>query len=580
MLSFFIIDNESYQIKSYNIIKQIKITENLDIIRNIFEKMLKINYNTNESYYYKTIYFSSIIIQALINFDNINIYLCISEKNNNYKNQIKFNKLLLLHSAISYRNIYYKLSKFLPNNKNLFPTIYSEIFIVPFLNNLNKILTLTSKKIDLVLFGNSEYISTMVLDLENKEIIYDTGYLVQKNYRTSILDISKKNEIMDEIYFFGQKLKNNYLKSNDKNLDKIENCIKLELRATFPKPLLMIRFYPLLKGVLLVHVFHQYKLSKIQILNPVMNEDYLYEKYKEIDITFFDLLKEIEEFNAKEVILIEKFFFEYFLILGSNIKEIGKNTNFNKNLMTYKSKDFDLIYLNKQILQMIKSCIAQFQFIKNKTDNDLINRIKKILGEEYEKYRKEDINNTNGNININNNLKITKNILEFPFIDFIKEFDLKKIFIKDIKEEKEGEENNNSITIINENDINIRIKDDESNVDEYSNLNLSKDNLDLVKRTIITSATRQNLISKTNSKSNTNTNSNTNLINYEINENIYRNYDLFNPETRNTKTEEEKKEYPLNKDEPFKIDITNIQNNIIENSKEESELKSILTPKE
>ena len=385
---------------------------------------------------------------------------------------------------------------------------------------------------------------------------------------------------MDEIYFFGQKLKNNYLKSNDKNLDKIENCIKLELRATFPKPLFMIRFYPLLKGVLLVHVFHQYKLSKIQILNPVMNEDYLYEKYKEIDITFFDLLKEIEEFNAKEVILIEKFFFEYFLILGSNIKEIGKNTNFNKNLMTYKSKDFDLIYLNKQILQMIKSCIVQFQFIKNKTDNDLINRIKKILGEEYEKYRKEDINNTNGNININNNLNITKNILEFPFIDFIKEFDLKKIFIKDIKEEKEGEENNNSITIINENDINIRIKDDESNVDEYSNLNLSKDNLDLVKRTIITSATRQNLISKTNSKSNTNTNSNTNLINYEINENIYRNYDLFNPETRNTKTEEEKKEYPLNKDEPFKIDITNIQNNIIENSKEESELKSILTPKE
>ena len=118
---------------------------------------------------------------------------------------------------------------------------------------------------------------------------------------------------------------------------------------------------------------------------------------------------------------------------------------------------------------------------------------------------------------------------------------MKKIFIKDIQKEKEGEENNNSITIINENDINIRIKDDESNVDEYSNLNLSKDNLDLVKRTIITSATRQNLISKTNSKSNTNTNSNTNLINTEINENIYRNYDLFNPETRNTKTEEEKK---------------------------------------
>ena len=39
--SFFIIDNETYQIKSYNIIKQIKMTENITTLRNIFEKMIK-----------------------------------------------------------------------------------------------------------------------------------------------------------------------------------------------------------------------------------------------------------------------------------------------------------------------------------------------------------------------------------------------------------------------------------------------------------------------------------------------------------------------------------------------------------
>ena len=45
------------------------------------------------------------------------------------------------------------------------------------------------------------------------------------------------------------------------------------------------------------------------------------------------------------------------------------------------------------------------------------------------------------------------------------------------------------------------------------------------------------------------------------------------------KTEEDKGEIPLDKDEPFKIDVTSIQNNI-ENSKEESEFKSILLGKE
>jgi hypothetical protein len=197
--------------------------------------------------------------------------------------------------------------------------------------------------------------------MDKKEVLYDTGYLVQKNYKFTSIDFSKKNKIMEEINFFGQKLKNNYLKSSDKNIDKIENCIKLELRATFPKPLFILRFFPILKGVLIIHVFHQYKLSKIQVINPMNNNEFIYERYKEIDAVLFDFLNKLEEFNANEIVFIEKFFFEYFLILGSNIKEVGRNSgNFNKNLMTYKSKEFNLIYLNKQILQIIKDIIAQF----------------------------------------------------------------------------------------------------------------------------------------------------------------------------------------------------------------------------
>ena len=573
--------------------------------------MLKINNNNiNDCYNFKTIYLSSYIIHALVNFDNNNIFISIFNKKeiDKNKNINKYFKLFLLQIAISYRHTYLKLSKIISlYNKNLFPLIFSEIFFIPFLHNFDKVFSNITKKIDLVLFGNSEYISSIIYDMDKKEILYDTGYLVQKNYKSSFIDFSKKNKIMEEINFYGQKLKNNYLKSSDKNIDKIENCIKLELRATFPKPLFILRFFPILKGVLIIHVFHQYKLSKIQVINPMNNNEFIYERYKEIDAVLFDFLNKLEEFNANEIVFIEKFFFEYFLILGSNIKEVGRSSgNFNKNLMTYKSKEFNLIYLNKQILQIIKDIIAQFFLGNNQNNKDyknLIDKIKRKLGSEYEKNKNEiDLNN--------NNISNTKEALEFNFINFIQEFDLNKIFPKEIninnnntiKEEIDNTINNNTNNdknnIINTNDINIQFQDDYSNVNEYSNLNLSKDNLELIKRTIITSATRVNLISKTNTNTNTNmittnrnTRSNTNLIginnNYNNNEknnaNIYGNYELFNTETRNLKTEEEKEEnVEYNKDDPFKVDITSIQNNInnIEISKEESDLKSILTKKE
>ena len=65
----------------------------------------------------------------------------------------------------------------------------------------------------------------------------------------------------------------------------------------------------------MIHVFHQYKLSKIQVLNPQSNGQYTFEKYKEIDAVFFDFYNKLEELNSKEIIILEKFFFEYFFIL-------------------------------------------------------------------------------------------------------------------------------------------------------------------------------------------------------------------------------------------------------------------------
>ena len=97
-------------------------------------------------------------------------------------------------------------------------------------------------------------------------------------------------------------------------MDKIENSIKLELRATFPKPLFIIKFFPILKGIVIVHLFYQYKLSKTQIKNQNNPNSFIYDKYKEIDIIPFNLFNQLEAHNLEQIKNIEHFFFEYFFI--------------------------------------------------------------------------------------------------------------------------------------------------------------------------------------------------------------------------------------------------------------------------
>ena len=74
--------------------------------------MLKLSNKSNDCYNFKTIYLSLYIIQALINFDTNNIFIGIFNKKDKKLN--KYYKLFLLQIAISYRNIYFKLSKIIP----------------------------------------------------------------------------------------------------------------------------------------------------------------------------------------------------------------------------------------------------------------------------------------------------------------------------------------------------------------------------------------------------------------------------------------------------------------------------------
>ena len=551
IISFFILDIKTSEIKSFANISPLDLGENKKLLQNILSKLIKYNYanSTNQSYYFRTIYLSTIIIQAIISNNSKNIYVCIFNK----KEGILPSKLFLLHISICYRNIYLKLCKNLENNENLFSLIFSQIFFIPLMHNFDRAFKKLKRKMDIILFGNSEYITSFIVDLGQHEIAFDIGNLFHKNYKSEFLQYINKKDILKEISFHGNNLKNNYLKSNDKKTDKFDNSLKIELRATFPKPIFIIKFFPILNGIVIVHLFNQYKLSKTQIQNPNNPNAFIYDSYKEVDIAFFNLLEKLEPNNLEQINIIEKFFFEYFLILGNNCKD---TENIPSNLITYKSRDFDLIYLNKDILKLIKEIIMEYY----KDEKDLIYKVKRKLFEENEKEnknknenenkktliietsiskseRENTQNNNDDNINVN-----IKNPLEFTYKNFIKEFRNIKI------------NNSESVSV---NDVNIVLPGDLSNVNEYSELNLSKDNMGIINRYIVTN---RNTTRKDSSEYN-----------------IYNNYDIITSDIKNIKTNADNEAIPSNTNEPFNIDITSIANKI-EISKDEW-VRSILSDK-
>ena len=129
----------------------------------------------------------------------------------------------------------------------------------------------------------------------------------------------------------------------------------------------------------------------------------------------------------------------------------------------------------------------------------------------------------------------------YNYINFIKEF--KSNLLQNKKTDSE---------FVEVNDIKIIMKGDLSNMSEHSKLNLTKDNMGIIKR---------------------------NIISTDNNEfNVYNNYGIISTDNKNQKTEIENEDIPSNTNEPFNIDITNIVNNI-EVSKDEWGLKSILVDK-
>ena len=529
-------------IKSYGYLNSKNTNQNREIIKKFITHFTKseLNNKAQKSYYFKTIYLSKIIIEGFFSLNSNFIFIGIFNSNLVAIERKSF----LLHMFFAYQNLYLKFSTSLKDKENLFSLIFHEIFFFPLMHNFDNIYKQLSKKIDLILFENSEYITTMLIDLDSKQIIFDIGELFQKQYKSSYLQFINRKDIIEELVFHGLNLKENYLKSSEKKLDTLFNSKKIELRATFPKPLFIIKFFPILKGTILIHLFDQYKLAKIRKIDPHFPNAIIYENYKEVDISYFNLLHEIEENNYSfQIDYIEKFFFEYFLLLGNNIKQINSSNIINSRIMTYRNRDYNLLYFNNEIYKLIKTIIIKYL----NDDKDLIYKLKKALKEENYKINEQIKEEKAEKLDFLNNIDINdiniKNPLEFTYDEFLNEF-------KNI--ELSNKLNNNDLIALS--DINIFLPNNFSNTDEHSELNLTKNNLSIIKRNITTA------------------NTNNNELNIYSNNNFYKS---MSSEILNINSENNKNEEILNTNEPFISEATNIEFKA-DFSKDESAFKSIL----
>ena len=554
ILFFFTMNKNDGEIKSFTKLKSSELAQNKETLKKFLANFLKMNtpFKENESYRFKTIFLSSMIIEGFFSQFSNNIFICIFNKDVDSNQR----KLFFLHIFSAYKNLFLKFSKSLDNNEKIFSLIFHELLLGPLIHNFDNAYIQLSKRIELILFDNTEYITSLLIDLNNKKIICDIGNILQKKYKETIIKFQNRKKIIDELISYGLFLKTNYIKSSNENLDEIQNSMKIELRATYPKPFFIIKFFPILQGAIIVHLFSQYKISKPKLYDPNNPNALLYEGYKEIDISYFNLFAEIdEEDDSYQIKLIEKFFFEFFLLLGNNCKVISDNKALqNSNLMTYKDMDFNLIYLNKRIIKMMKDIMMEYYI----DEKDLVYKIKRSLKEENDKNKDyqltEEVSNTKiGQISTNNYIdeqnilniqnNITeKNSLEFSYNNFIREFKSIELNYK---------LNNNDLIGLSEMDI--IMEHNFSNINEFSELNLSKENRNIVKR---------NIINKNNK----------NPEEFNIYNNNYYISDLTN--INNIKTETV--DYILNTNEPFKDDVTIIGYKDDDMSKDESVFKSLI----
>ena len=403
------------------------------------------------------------IFIAFINFKGD--FLLISKKINDYE---KYDK----NNFVNLKSFYNKKLNLSNENDILEILIFEYYFLKSLILHFSKVFNEMFKKEDLNL-KTTKFRNLYILDINTTSVILDM-YKLQKRKKNK--KFFKLKNLFDEIIYHSKHMYKEYIKENEMRYNSTGSdfrFVKFECTSTYPRLLFIIKFIPILKGIAVIHVYSQKKLSRNNE-NNIQSEQGI--NCKEVDLLFGSFIKDNPNFEfkygaPKKLDYIEKFLEEFYIT--------GRN---NLGIFRLTSSDKKYKYVNYSIINIINT----FHMPNNVDIDKIFNDINKKIEEDYEREKNEN-NNKNSEdteesndttkiekllslnkesiykdiLNINNkNARNDNNLISISYN--------KSLISRDNGDNIDKEINN----LINDNELDKNI-----NINEYINMNSERKNL-------------------------------------------------------------------------------------------------------
>lgn len=300
-------------------------------------------------------------------------------------------KLNLLSKYITNNNNnYYTYKEFIEENKDkisnneyknlsnidfLEISIYDQYFLIYCIIHFNKVINLLLKREDIDL-SYTKFINLYIIDISSEQLLFD----LKKEQSVEIIKYFLNNNLFKELIYHSHQLYDSYIEKYAFKYIKSDSSqwfVKFECTSTYPRLLFIIKFLPILKGIVIVHIYYQKKLSRNMNNNSLsINPD---NRYKEVDLVFGSYLNENQGLDFKYVMPkklteIENFFKEFYI------------TTRTCDLFKLNDPHKEFKYFNYNIINIINTITID---IKNSTQEKIFeyinDKIKKIYLEEHNK---------------------------------------------------------------------------------------------------------------------------------------------------------------------------------------------------
>ena len=342
-------------------------------------------------------------------------------------------------------------SVMIDNNDLLEILIFQQYFLNILFSHFTNVYNTIFKR-ETMNLGGTKLKNLYIIDASTQSILFDLKYAQKRknNYK-----YYKNQLLLKEILFQSNNLYQYYLNSYKNNNSKTKaKYLLFECTSTFPRLLFIFKFIPVLKGLIVIHLYQQKKLTQKKNNN----------QYHEVEITFCspeNNNKNSQEFQycePKKLLLINKFLEEFYL------------TTRKTDLFRIISNDKKFKYFNYCAINAINSVSIR------DSDNNDIESIFNIINEKIEDQIVED--QKNREFIINTKEKNFDEILDIDISNFYK--NIEKCRVNDKKYE------NNKKHLLSDNneddntDINIRYQNDNQSMSNFvltkKSINLEIDN--------------------------------------------------------------------------------------------------------